>query len=239
MLHQSSIGNIRRLTRRITPRPIARAYERSKERAAEQERLEAMVGPKGVWRESRDFQINFLRRRGFQPSHSVLDIGCGPLRGGLPFIRYLDAGRYTGFDIRSEVVEEAQRQVVKSDLVDKRPEILVSTSFGQEELQGRNYDFVWCFQVFYHLSDELLVACLQRIADYISDTGVCYANVNATHEEGSWKEFPYLLRPIEFYESHAAAYGLSTRNLGRQRDWGYTTKLSGQEDLLLEFQKDR
>jgi hypothetical protein len=67
---------------------------------SEEERLQALVGPAGVWQESRDFQIQFLTARGLKPEHSLLDLGCGVLRGGIPLIRYLDPGRFVGLDVR-------------------------------------------------------------------------------------------------------------------------------------------
>src|SRR5262245_52171544 len=73
----------------------------------EQARLESMVGPPGAWQATARFQLAFLRRMGLRPSHRVLDIGCGPLRGGLPLIRYLDRGRYTGIEVRGEALAEA------------------------------------------------------------------------------------------------------------------------------------
>jgi len=73
---------------------------------SEEDRLEAMVGPPGVWKDCRDFQINFLRKMGLKTHHQVLDIGCGPLRGGIPLIRYLDAGNYFQFLLSFELIAE-------------------------------------------------------------------------------------------------------------------------------------
>ncbi len=39
-----------------------------------------MVG--GMWEEIGRLQFEFLRARGLKPSHRLLDIGCGSLRGG-------------------------------------------------------------------------------------------------------------------------------------------------------------
>jgi hypothetical protein len=43
-------------------------------------------------------QLDFMIREGLKPHHKLLDIGCGSLRGGVHFIRYLDAGNYVGID---------------------------------------------------------------------------------------------------------------------------------------------
>ena len=233
---------VRRIARKVTPdfvKSLYRSWVGAKSNAAkpqsEEDRLEAMVGPPGVWQESRDFQIDFLRRKNLQPAHRVLDIGCGPLRGGIPLIRYLNASRYTGLDIRPSVVEEAWRQIEKEDLVSKLPCVLVSDGFGRDELGDIKFDYIWCFQVLYHLDDDLVEQCLEQVASRLAADGRCYANINVVSEEGTWLEFPYLRRSLDFYEALANKFGLVTLDLGQQREWGYTDKVPGQFDHLLEI----
>jgi len=228
--------------RNVMPAPVISMYRnlvatdtRDSQTGTEEERLEAMVGPRGVWQESRDFQINFLRRNGLERGNSLLDIGCGPLRGGIPLIRYLDEARYTGIDIRQHVIEEAWSQIRNEDLTKKAPNVVVSTSFGRAELGDTRFDYIWCFQVLYHLDDQLVEDCLAQVTCRLADDGSCYANVNLLSEEGRWKEFPYVRRTLEFYEAIARRNGLQTRDLGQQRDWGYTNKVPGQYDHMLEF----
>jgi 2-polyprenyl-3-methyl-5-hydroxy-6-metoxy-1,4-benzoquinol methylase len=226
---------MKQLLWKLVPTPLKELYRRQKYRTGEDHRLEAMVGPPGVWQESRNFQIDFLCTRGLQPWHTLLDIGCGPLRGGIPLIAYLDTGNYTGIDIRPDIIKEAKIQVRKSKLNHKKPTVVASSTFGEQELGVMTYDYIWCFQVLYHLDDDIAKACLCRISSLLSDGGVCFANVNVKHEEGHWLEFPYIRRSLEFYEAIALKHGLTTNNLGEQRDWGYTTKVAGQYDTLLEF----
>jgi len=232
--------------RKMMPAPVKSMYRnlvtpdtKDAQARTEEERLEEMVGPPGVWQESRDFQIDFLRRNGLEPGDSVLDIGCGPLRGGIPLIRYLDEARYTGIDIRHRVIEEAWSQIRNEKLTIKAPNVVVSNSFGREELGDTRFDCIWCFQVLYHLDDQLVEDCLAQIACRLAGHGSCYANVNLLSEEGRWKEFPYVRRSLEFYESIASRNGLQTRDLGQQRDWGYTNKVPGQYDHMLEFKLAR
>ena len=202
---------------------------------AEEHRLQRMVGPRGVWKESRDFQIEFLRRRGLQPERSVLDIGCGPLRGGIPLVQFLNTGNYVGIDVRAEVIEEAQKQINRHSLAGKEPTILLSDDFGRGNLGQQKFDYVWCFQLFYHLEDHLIYDCLEQISRVLARSGFCYVNVNLTLAEGKWKQFPYVRRPLQFYESMAEKHGLLVKDLGQQRDWGFTTKVCGQFEHMLEL----
>lgn len=203
--------------------------------AAEERRLQKMVGPPGVWKESSDFQIDFLRCRGLQPAHSILDIGCGPLRGGIPLVQFLDEGNYTGIDVRAEIVEEAQEQVRRYDLARKAPTVFLSDNFGREKLGQQKFDYVWCFQLFYHLEDHLIDDCLQQISRVLARAGYCYANVNLTLAEGQWQGFPYVRRPLRFYESLADKHGFRLKDLGQQHEWGYTNKVCGQFEHMLEL----
>lgn len=230
----------RKFIGRVTPDAFKFAYRawvmtggRPGGQDGEEERLEAMVGPPGMWKETRRFQIDFLRRNGLRPSHSLLDIGCGPLRGGIPLIRYLDSSGYTGFDIRPGVVEEAWQQVNIEQLQFKSPNIVVSESFGRDELGNERFDYIWCFQVLYHLTDDLVEHLFAQLAARLAIDGCCYANVNTVWNDGKWLDFPYVRRSLEFYETVASQFGLCTTSLGQLRNWGYSEKVPGQFDHIL------
>lgn len=172
---------------------------------------------------------------GLSTTDSVLDIGCGPLRGGIVLIDHLAVGKYVGLDVRPEVIAEAERQIAKRGLDVKEPRVLVSAAFGRDELGELTFDVIWAFQVFYHLEDALLDECLVEVARRLKPTGAFYANVNPEFQSGWWKEFPYLKRPVEFYEEAGRRHGLDVETLGVLRDFGYTTKVAGHRNPMLRF----
>ena len=198
-----------------------------------------MVGPPSVWQESRDFQIEFLTANGLEPSHSLLEIGCGVLRGGVPLIRHLEPGHFVGLDVRPEAVREALQQIQKEGLGDKLAQVLVSTTFGRDELGERTFDFVWAFQVLYHLTDELVEMCLAEVSPRLRDGSKFFANVNTEAPSGNWQEFPFQQKPIEFYRQAAGRHGLAVEDLGQLRDHGYTRKVDGQYNHMLVFKPAR
>ena len=61
----------------------------------------------GMWEEIGSLQLEFLKNMGLSPSNTLLDIGCGNVRGGRHFIRYVDSGNYTGIDIWPKWLEAA------------------------------------------------------------------------------------------------------------------------------------
>ena len=58
-----------------------------------------------LWEEMGQKQLDFLIGEGLRPEHKLLDVGCGALRGGLHFIRYLDVGNYVGIDINQSLLD--------------------------------------------------------------------------------------------------------------------------------------
>src|SRR3989344_2962205 len=101
--------------------PYMEYYRAVMRRRARQDPKEA-VG--GRWELGSAGQIALLKRYGIEPRHTVLDIGCGSLRGGLNIIRYLDTGNYTGIDISEEILEAGRRFLREAELTQKKPTLV-------------------------------------------------------------------------------------------------------------------
>jgi SAM-dependent methyltransferase len=192
--------------------------------AAEQEerRLEQMMGFYNQYSSHRQFQMGFLQGQGLAPQHHLLEIGCGPLTLGIPVIKYLDVGCYTGIDVRPLVVDEAHNLISRQKLGAKNPRIVHTTTFGREELGNDTFDFIVAFSVLYHLDDPLVAQLMQQVVRRLSQRGVCYANVNTWQQPSRWLEFPFLQRPLSFYSEMAQQAGLQTEFLGLGKDFGLT-----------------
>ena len=59
-----------------------------------------LVGGTPYAKEKGPFEIEFLKEKGLLPEHLLLDIGCGTLRGGIHWIRYLQPHHYAGLEVR-------------------------------------------------------------------------------------------------------------------------------------------
>ena len=86
---------------------------------------EAAVGSQthDRWLALGKMQFDYLLEHGLRPSHRMLDIGCGNLRGGWWFIDYLDAGNYYGIDISPDILVAAQQTLVDRGLQHKLPHL--------------------------------------------------------------------------------------------------------------------
>ena len=198
-------------------------------------RLEDSMGFRGQFDEHRRFQFDLLKRRGLLPHHRLLEIGCGPLTGGLPLIGYLNPGNYTGVDVRDSVLNLAWKEVGKAGLSARNPRLIQSSSFGSNELRGQQFDFVLSFSVLYHLSDEILASYLAAVRERLNATGQCLANVNTQDASSTWLEFPFLRRTIEDYENLARSKGLETSRLGELAELGFLLPGIERRNQMLAF----
>jgi cyclopropane fatty-acyl-phospholipid synthase-like methyltransferase len=196
-------------------------------------RRHELVGPRDFWKEKRDFQIAFLKTHGLKPTNTLVDIGCGTLRGGVPIIRYLDSGHYAGVDVRAEIESEARAELTEHRLGTKEPTLVYGKGLADIQLD-RKFDVAWAFAVLFHLTDDRLRECFSFVREHLSERGVFYANVNLGHHEPeTWREFPALWRTHDEYESEGARVGLKLTDLGELGSLGHD--FVGQAQHMLEY----
>jgi SAM-dependent methyltransferase len=134
-------------------------------------------GSKAFWEELGRLQLDYLVEQGLQPTHYVLDVGCGPLRAGVHFIRYLEPGHYAGIDKRGDNLERARKvELPRQGLEDKSPHLLVNGAFEFGEL-GLTFDYAIAQSVFTHLPVNSITRCLLEMAKVLSPGGRFYATI--------------------------------------------------------------
>jgi len=169
----------------------------------------AAVG--GLWEEIGQLQFDFLVAQGLKPQHTLLDIGCGTLRGGRHFIGYLDVGNYTGMDISPEAIAYAEKLVAAEGLAEKHPQLALSRNkeLKFQEFAGQTFDFLLAQSVFTHLPSEPIEKCFQHIGNIMHDDSIFYFTFFAARkqEQRNVKDFWY---PFSFFTALAARYGFKT-----------------------------
>lgn len=131
-----------------------------------------MVG--GMWEEIGQLQFDFLRAHGLQPSHRVLDIGCGALRGGIHAIHYLEAGNYYGLDMNRSLLDAARRELKVAGLGNKNPHLTLSDRF-ELGLFEQQFDYLLALSVFTHLFANHIVRCLAEVRKVLAPDGKFFA----------------------------------------------------------------
>lgn len=151
----------------------------------------AYIGPPERYDLVAGIQFNLLTLLGLRESHSVLDIGCGSLRGGRLLIPYLLPGRYFGIEPNTWLIEEAIRWELGEDLVQlKRPTFSDVADF-RLSVFGRQFDFLMAQSIFSHASRNQIRRCLAEAATVMKPTSVFAANFMEGVEDYAGSDWVY------------------------------------------------
>lgn len=188
-------------------------YARHTDRRVETD-PKAAIG--GMWEEIGQLQIDFLKNEGLLPADRLLDIGCGTLRGGRHFIRYLDEGRYTGTELSLGAVDAARSLVEREALTEKHAAI-IHVPDGRltfEDLSGP-FAYIFAQSVFTHLAKRHIEQCFANLPTIMDDRSLFYFTFNETAEptRSSFKNFAY---PFGFLRAIAEANGLTVEDVSER-----------------------
>jgi len=168
-----------------------------------------------MWEEIGQLQFDFLVNRGLKPADSLLDIGCGTLRGGHRFIRYLDAERYTGIDISSEALDAGRRLVEEKGLAAKRPRLLLTRDLKFGNFEGETFKYVLAQSVFTHLPEAYIEECFGHVGQLLGAEGTFYFTYNERRgaRQTGLKDFAY---PLSFFSGLAAKLKYQLEDVSEQ-----------------------
>ena len=168
-------------------------------------------GSKAFWDELGQLQLDYLVKQGLQPSHFVLDVGCGPLRAGVHFMRYLEPGHYAGIDKRGDNLERARAiELPRHGLEAKSPLLLVNGAFEFEKF-GVGFDYAIAQSVFTHLPVNNLTRCLVEMAKVLNPGGRFFATIYENpHGKTYLGDIQQSQRVTSHYDSDSYHYDLET-----------------------------
>lgn len=138
----------------------------------------------GMWEGIGRLQFNYLTKNGLKPHHYFLDVGCGSLRGGIHFIRYLLPKHYFGIDIDEDLLKAGLKEVEVGKLEYKKPYLLKMGDFNFKKLKQK-FDYALAQSVFTHLPLNSIIRCIINIEKVLVKRGRFYA----TFFECSKKKF--------------------------------------------------
>lgn len=161
----------------------------------------------GLWDEVGQLQFDFLVRHGMEPRDTLLDIGCGTLRGGRHAIRYLDPGHYTGLELSAGAIRAGRKLLRDEGLTEKRPRLIQNDDLKFSEMEGETFDFLMAQSVFSHLKPEHIRECFVYVGRVLHPASVLFYTYRRADEYRavSVKEFDY---PFSFFEEVAGENGL-------------------------------
>jgi len=127
-------------------------------------------------------QFRFLKANGLRRDHLLLEIGCGNLRAGRHFIRYLRPGNYTGVDISPDILLAAQDTIVEYELQDQAPALFLVTGTNLNFLPARSFDVVHAHSVFTHTPLDVITAYFAAVHRVLRPGG--FFDFTYHHSEG-------------------------------------------------------
>ena len=92
-------------------------------------------------------QFEYLLNAGLKPHHKILDLGCGALRGGIHFIKYLNDGKYIGVDANRSLIKAGQIELKKMNLDHKSFKLIVDENFNYQTW-GYKFDYILSVSLF-------------------------------------------------------------------------------------------
>ncbi len=133
------------------------------------------------WHDLGNWQLETLIKLGMEPSHKLLDVGCGALRLGVQAIPYLEDGNYFGVDAFEPYVRLGEK-LIQECKIDKNHNVLHSLSFEFDRFERRDFDFAIAQSVFTHLSRSQIKLCVANLAKVMGRNGVLLFTYYSKHE---------------------------------------------------------
>ncbi len=145
-----------------------------------------MVNPHNFVQVGQELKDYFVGLANLQPSHRVLDVGCGAGRLAIPLTTYLsEDGEYWGFDIRKNVIKWCQDHIsskysnfhfLHSNVYNKlyNPKGKVQAHDFVFPFVDASFDFVFLISVFTHMHIKDMENYLGEISRVIKPGGACF-----------------------------------------------------------------
>lgn len=138
----------------------------------EERKYRDSVGDKKLYDILGALQFNILTSKlGLREYHTLLDIGCGPLRAGRLFISYLLPKKYYGIEPNKWMITQAIENELGLDILKtKQPSFNNNVDFDLM-IFNKKYDFILAHSIFSHATKEQIKKCISQIPSILKKDG--------------------------------------------------------------------
>lgn len=172
----------------------------------------AFVGPGAKYDLVAAMQFNLLTLLGLRENNTLLDIGCGSLRGGRLFIPYLLPGNYCGIEPEEWLVEEGIKNEVGRDVIElKKPAFSHDANFTLTAFD-RQFDFLLAQSIFSHASGAQISRCLSEAVKVMAPESLfaaTYVRGDSNYTGDEWAYPECVTYTPHYMQSLAAEQGLA------------------------------
>jgi SAM-dependent methyltransferase len=136
------------------------------------------VGPPEMYETLGRHQFELLKACGLQPSHSLLDVGCGSLRAGQFFIRYLDRGNYAGIEPNRKILDQGIRRNLSGSTIEQKNPAFSHNEEMRLSVFNRKFDFLLAHSILTHAAQHQIERCFSEARHAMNTTSLFLANYN-------------------------------------------------------------
>lgn len=170
------------------------------------------VGPTNEYDLNAAMQFNLLTFLGLREFHTLLDVGCGSLRGGRLFIVYLLPGRYFGIEPEQWLVESAISKEIGGDLIElKSPSFNHNSNFACS-IFDRKFEYILAQGVFNHAPEWEIRKCVSEAAKCMNSRSIfaaTYKQGNKNYNGTDWRYPKYTTYTLARMSEIATVAGLN------------------------------
>lgn len=135
----------------------------------------AFIGPPQKYDLLSAMQFTLLTALGMREDHTLLDIGCGSLRGGKLSIAYLLPNHYYGIEPEQWLLEQGIESEIGKDFINlKRPTFSHDRNFTLSAF-NQKFDFILAQSIFSHTSQAQIKRCLEEAKKVMKPSAIFVA----------------------------------------------------------------
>jgi hypothetical protein len=193
------------------------------------------VGGDGeFWDRIGALQYQFLVDKGLFPSDTLIDVGCGSLRGGVKFIQYLEPGHYLGLDKHIElIIYGVANELGIDEYKQKQPQFAVSDNFEFNKFTDKP-TFAIAQSLFSHINSRDIESCLFKLYNIAAPKCRFFATFKEVATPVANPEHPANQHVYSYTRAEMESFGV--RNHWKPRyigAWGHP-----RNENMMEYIKD-
>ncbi|MFC2088718.1 class I SAM-dependent methyltransferase [Calditrichota bacterium] len=155
----------------------------------------------GMWEEIGQLQFAFLVDQGLKSNNTFLDLGCGSLRGGVHFIRFLDKEKYYGVDISREILNEGKKFMIEEKLDEKNPTLKLINDNSFDKFSNLKFDFILAQSVLTHMPIDDIKELFSNVHKVMKNETLFFATFHDGGDKSytpDFKNFYYTAEQLEY-----------------------------------------